>query len=324
VLLARIAVSYVAILRLKRRSRPLAPELAERFAPLAGGRRVLLRTCEDGTTPLAVGLVTPAVLLPEWLILKLSEEELRQVVAHELAHLRRRDDWTNLAQQIVEALLWFHPAVWWIGRRLDLEREIACDDWVVSQTGGARPYAACLTRLVELRLLARSPRLAHGATGRRKQITERIEALLNGRRGARPAFSRAVLAGGSAALAAAVLLAGRLGPIAAGPPAVMTAAVAAPRPATIPAAAMRAALAPPSRVLTAVRQRRRTPQPVLAAAVAAPEARRVTYVFFEQWTPDAQCHAAASVCVFYIRGAGQAITILWTQPAPVRVPMKQA
>jgi hypothetical protein len=107
----------------------------------------------------------------------LTPEEFEQVLCHELAHLRRFDDWTQLLHAIAQSLLFFHPAVYWIGRRLRTEREIACDDWVVSSTGNPRPYAGCLVRLHELTRYGAAPSLAPGAVAR-KQITRRVEALL--------------------------------------------------------------------------------------------------------------------------------------------------
>ena len=62
-------------------------------------------------------------------------EELKYILLHELAHLRRRDDWTNLAQKVLKALLFFLPSVWWIERRLSLDREMACDDAVLAHSG---------------------------------------------------------------------------------------------------------------------------------------------------------------------------------------------
>jgi beta-lactamase regulating signal transducer with metallopeptidase domain len=68
---------------------------------------------------------------------------------HELAHLRRYDDWTNLAQKLVKALFFFHPAVWWIEKQVSLEREMACDDAVLAETASPRAYAECLAHLAE-------------------------------------------------------------------------------------------------------------------------------------------------------------------------------
>jgi len=65
---------------------------------------------------------------------------------HEFAHLGRWDDWTNLAQKLVRTIFFFHPAVWWIEKRLSLEREMACDDVVLAETQNPRAYAECLSR----------------------------------------------------------------------------------------------------------------------------------------------------------------------------------
>src|SRR5687768_1568715 len=97
-------------------------------------RRVRLRSSGQIATPrvLVAGFNNPVILIPQSLVAQLSLSELNQVYLHELAHLRRWDDWTNLAQQLLTAVLFFHPAVLWICRQLDLEREIAFDDWVIS------------------------------------------------------------------------------------------------------------------------------------------------------------------------------------------------
>ena len=144
---------------------------------------------------MAVGLAPPAILMPEKLVERLSAAELDQVYLHELAHIRRWDDWANLLQKVLEALLWCFPAVWWIGRHLDLEREIACDDWVVSTTGQRHSYATCLTRLIEWRGAASLPALASGAVFRRRHIAKRVALLLDRRRNTATRLSRAGLAG---------------------------------------------------------------------------------------------------------------------------------
>ena len=89
---------------------------------------------------MSLGLIDPLILMPESFLGRLTEKESDQVLLHELAHVRRGDNWTNLFQKLVEALLFFHPAVWWTAKRLNLERESACDDWVVHITGEPRPW----------------------------------------------------------------------------------------------------------------------------------------------------------------------------------------
>ena len=131
----------------------------------------------DIASPMAAGLFRPAILLPERLLAELDDEELDQIRMHETAHLLRRDDIDLLIQRSLEALFALHPVVRWITRRIDLEREIACDDFVVEQTGQARPYASCLTRVVEIAGGVRSSLVAAAATEERSHLARRIEML---------------------------------------------------------------------------------------------------------------------------------------------------
>jgi len=194
-LLARVAWSLVHIHALKRR--------ADLFS-VRDNIRVLVSG--DIQVPMAAGFLRRAIVFPQALVNDLTSEEFEQVLRHEMAHLRRWDDWTQLIQALAQAVLFFNPAVYWIGRCLKVDREIACDDWVVAETGEARPYAACLTHLHELTRRASAPQLAPGAiTHRRRQISARVEALLSPDRSSTPRFSRTgwIAAG---AMASAVLL----------------------------------------------------------------------------------------------------------------------
>jgi hypothetical protein len=129
----------------------------------------------------------------------LSGDELKVIVLHELAHLRRWDDWTNLAQKFVKALFFFHPAVWWIDSRLALEREIACDDMVLEQTTNARTYAASLVSVAEKVVaekmrVGRALALAQNALGRVREVSQRVAQILDTKRtrttrGWRPALA---------------------------------------------------------------------------------------------------------------------------------------
>ena len=119
------------------------------------------------------------MVIPSWTMQELSATELNAILLHELAHLRRRDDWTNLVQKIVGALLFFHPAVWWIEKKLALEREMACDDLVLAQTASPRAYAECLVSLAEKSLLRRGIALAQAAVDRLRQVTLRVSQILD-------------------------------------------------------------------------------------------------------------------------------------------------
>ena len=201
-LLARVTWSLVHLHGLKRRATLL-------------GRRGNIRVLASGEArvPMAAGFVRRAIVFPQSLLDELTAQEFEQVLCHEMAHLRRWDDWTQLAHAIAQAVFFFNPAVYWIGRRLKIEREMACDDWVVSTTGEARPYAACLTHLHELTRRAPAPQLAPGATGRtRWQISARVEALLQPDRNSTPRFSRSGWMAAFALVSAALIVAARTTP----------------------------------------------------------------------------------------------------------------
>ena len=137
--------------------------------------------------PTAIGLFKPAIVAPAWLHQEATPDELQHVLLHELAHLRRRDDWTNLAQKIVKAILFFHPLVWWIERKLSLDREIACDDAVLAQTASPDLYARCLTHIAEKSFVRRQIALAQAAVNRVRQLSLRVEQILHTNR---PATTR--------------------------------------------------------------------------------------------------------------------------------------
>jgi beta-lactamase regulating signal transducer with metallopeptidase domain len=177
-MLLRLAASYLLLERRKLQARPA--ESLQRW-PV----RALISS--DIASPMAAGLFRPAILLPERLLNELDEDELDQIRVHETAHLLRRDDIALLIQRTVEAFFALHPVVRWITRRIDLEREIACDDFVVEQTGKARPYASCLTRVVEIAGGMRSSKItsaitsavASAATEEGSHLARRIEMLLD-------------------------------------------------------------------------------------------------------------------------------------------------
>ena len=89
------------------------------------------------------------MLLPVFALTGLSEEQFRAVIAHELAHIRRHDWLVNLFQVLVETLLFYHPAMWWLNRRIRIERELCCDEIAVSLTGSRLEYARALAQMAE-------------------------------------------------------------------------------------------------------------------------------------------------------------------------------
>ena len=91
--------------------------------------------------PGVFGIFKPVLLLPDGILDRLTSDQLQAIIAHEMCHLRRRDNLTFAVHMVVETLFWFHPAVWWIGARLVEERERACDEAVLQSGGRAEIYA---------------------------------------------------------------------------------------------------------------------------------------------------------------------------------------
>ena len=217
ILLGRVARGFVYLRRLKRQSTLLPPAYQQRLDAWRRAyglrRNVRIAASETLAAPVAAGLRDPMILVPLALLDQLTEEEFDQVALHEWAHLQRWDDWTNLIQRFVEAVLFFHPAVLWVGRQMDREREMACDDWVVWRTHQPRSYATCLTRLVELNVQARMVRVAPGMAVNKAHLFERVRRLLDQGRHVTARLSKAGLLTIALVLAAAVLLMARLAPI---------------------------------------------------------------------------------------------------------------
>jgi hypothetical protein len=130
--------------------------------------------------PTVIGWLKPVVLMPMSALGALSPAQLEAILAHELAHIRRHDYLVNLLQTLVETLLFYHPAVWWVSRRIRIERENCCDDLAVSLCGDPVAYANALADLESLRSsippLGRLDRMAMAATG--GSLLQRVRRLL--------------------------------------------------------------------------------------------------------------------------------------------------
>ncbi len=122
----------------------------------------VLAYCERVTVPTVVGVLKPMILLPLTLTSGLSPEQMESVLAHELAHLRRYDHLVNLLQRVIESLLFFHPALWWVSHRIRDEREHCCDDLVVACGAMPLDYAKSLLRVAELSRRGRETRAELG------------------------------------------------------------------------------------------------------------------------------------------------------------------
>ena len=153
---ARLLVSWIRARRLARYGAvPAAPELqlmAIRLSDALGLRgAVKLLQSAAVEVPSVIGSLRPVVLIPASALTGLTPEQIEMVLAHELAHIRRHDFLVNLLQAVVETLMFYHPAVWWMSRRVRIERENCCDDLAVAVCGNPIQYARALTRLEELR-----------------------------------------------------------------------------------------------------------------------------------------------------------------------------
>jgi hypothetical protein len=126
-------------------------------------------------TPSVIGAIRPLILLPVAALTTLTPGQVEALLAHELAHIRRRDYLVNLLQTVVETLLFFHPGVWWMSSRIRAEREHCCDDVAVAVCGEAESYAAALAELAAVR--SGGAALAMGAV--RGPILSRIKRLLD-------------------------------------------------------------------------------------------------------------------------------------------------
>ena len=151
----------------------------DRLAARMGlGRRVRLLESRRAASPLLLGWLRPVVLVPSAALLHLAPEALEAVLAHELAHIRRSDYLVNLLQGLAEALLFFHPCVWWLSGRIRELRELCCDDEAAALCGDPLPLAEGLSTLERLRRsLSSDPTPALAAA--KGQLMNRISRLFD-------------------------------------------------------------------------------------------------------------------------------------------------
>jgi bla regulator protein BlaR1 len=156
--------------------------------------------------PGVFGILHPVLLLPEGIASRLTAPQLQAILAHELCHVRRRDNLTGAVQMLVETIFWFHPLIWWIRVRLIEERERACDEDVLRHTNDPQDYAEGILNVCKFFL--ESPLVcASGVTG--ADLKKRIEAIMANR------VARSLNAGRTALILTAAVIAGA-GPVAVG------------------------------------------------------------------------------------------------------------
>lgn len=161
----RLLLTWVQVRRLETRGvLPTEPEhlrLMQQLATRLGVRRAV-RLLESSLVevPTVIGWLKPVILLPIASVNSLTVSQLEAILAHELAHIRRADYAVNLLQSLIETLLFYHPAVWWISSRIRQEREHCCDDLAASISGDTAGYVAALVRMEELRCEPRTVAVA--------------------------------------------------------------------------------------------------------------------------------------------------------------------
>ena len=183
-MLGRAGIQVAGAERLRRSSRPLddphiANLLAEARRAVGLARRVRIAVTDKLTSPAVVGVLVPTLVLPLSLTTTLTPEQIRFVLLHELAHIRRGDYFANLFQLFVEALLFFNPAVWWISRQLRVEREVCCDTLAIELSGAPADYARTLVHVAE-NVLSSAPVAAPAFGDNRgpSSLTDRVQRLL--------------------------------------------------------------------------------------------------------------------------------------------------
>ncbi|WP_394171996.1 TonB family protein [Thalassotalea litorea] len=163
-----------------RRQQILAPtsELQNQFTQLVQqlklNRPVQLLLSFHISSPMTLGFIKPVIMLPAQLVTGLNKEQLELVLLHELIHIKRYDYAVNLCQALIELLLFFHPAVHWIGRQIRLERECICDQQVLSHRQATIQYARLMTDLADYHQA--SSDLAIAASG--GELTQRVQRIL--------------------------------------------------------------------------------------------------------------------------------------------------
>lgn len=165
---ARLLIDWLFVQKLKANTAQQLKEWqpkVERLARRLGiNKSIQLLESSLVKVPVTVGWFKPIILLPIGMVLNLTPQQVENIIAHELAHIRRHDYLVNIFQALAEILLFYHPAVLWLSKQIRIEREYACDDLAIKACGGdAICYARSLTKVERIRKNA--PVLATAATG---------------------------------------------------------------------------------------------------------------------------------------------------------------
>ncbi|QDV38849.1 M56 family metallopeptidase [Tautonia plasticadhaerens] len=206
-LLVRLLVGHRRLARLRGRASRVEPEVEELARGLARALGVALPGILRSpylASPCLCGLRRPAILLPE------GEDDPREAIVHELAHLARRDVSWNLLRQLAGALLWVHPLIWALSRRIEATAEEVCDDVVVALGADRSRYAGLLLEIAERSLPPASPVLV-GVIASRSSLGRRVRRILDASRPLSTGVGARALAATAVLGLAGTLMAGLLG-----------------------------------------------------------------------------------------------------------------
>ncbi len=180
----RLLVGHLRVRRMIAGNQPVAGEAALRtlqvlLAQAGVSGEVCLRASASVGAPVLYGLRRPTILLPEGWVESLSPEDLRALLAHEVAHIKRRDFLAHFVQRLVEIPLFFHPATWLASRRITLAREELADAWALRNGADAGSYARSLAAAAD-RAQTRLSVVSVGVAEGRSTLLRRVEAIMKG------------------------------------------------------------------------------------------------------------------------------------------------
>jgi beta-lactamase regulating signal transducer with metallopeptidase domain len=180
----RAAGGWWRLRSLRRNAQVAIPEPVQRSFTKVGGQLrllqpVVLRISREVISPMAMGIWSTTVIVPLSVAMSLPAAQLEAVLAHELAHIRRRDYFCNLLQTAIECLFFFHPAVWWMSRRTRELREVCCDEIAARTCADPGIYAEALLQMEEQR--AERLQLAVALHGRGGTLMNRIRRVMGER-----------------------------------------------------------------------------------------------------------------------------------------------
>ena len=179
----RYSAGWLSLYRLRRRGVCKTPDTWQRrirglTAELKVSRPVLLLESLLADTPVVLGHFRPVVLVPLGFLAGLPPDHVEAILLHELAHIRRSDYLINVCQRLIEGLLFYHPAVWWISSVIRAERENCCDDVVVALRGNAHGYAMALAALEQNRFEQQWPESQPAVAATGGNLMKRVKRLL--------------------------------------------------------------------------------------------------------------------------------------------------